>query len=70
MSESDYYRGRIEEEMAAAEASADPSISQIHREMAQRYRDRLNGQSERLSDDAGMAWPAGGASAGTEHIAR
>lgn len=66
MSESDnYYRGRIEEELAAAERSPDPFISQIHREMAQRYRDRLNGQSDRLSDDVGMAWPAGGANGGT-----
>ena len=71
MSESDsYFRKRVDDELAAAERSADPSISEIHREMAQRYRDRLNGQSERLSDDAGMAWPAGGGNAGAGQIHR
>jgi hypothetical protein len=38
----DYYRRRMEEELAAAERSGDPAISGIHREMAARYRDMLS----------------------------
>ena len=38
----DYYRRRMEEELAAAEQSGDPAISSIHREMAARYRDMLS----------------------------
>lgn len=67
MSEGDsYYRGRIAEELAAAEGSADPAIAHIHREMARRYSEKLDGQAERLSDDTGMAWPAGGENARIE----
>jgi hypothetical protein len=60
MSESDYYRARIAQELAAAEFAADPSISQIHREMARRYH-------ERLSDGAIMPWPAERQNAEPEH---
>lgn len=56
-----YYRRRIEEELAAAERSIDPSISQIHREMAQRYRDMLASETNRANGDATMAYAKGGA---------
>lgn len=45
----DYYRQRADEEMAAAERADDPGISQIHRELAQRYRDLLNEEAGRTS---------------------
>lgn len=55
MSESDnYYRERIAQELAAAERSADPAISQIHREMARHYSDKLDAQSDPRADDAGV----------------
>lgn len=38
-----YYRQRADEELAAAERAADPSIAQIHRDMAERYRDLMDG---------------------------
>ena len=53
----DYYRQRADEEQAAAERAVDPAIAQIHRDMAQRYRDMLSG-------DAGAAESMGGAFAG------
>ncbi|HXG81623.1 MAG TPA: hypothetical protein VNJ05_07465 [Sphingomicrobium sp.] len=34
-----YYRRRAEEELDAAENALDPAISQIHRDMARRYRE-------------------------------
>jgi hypothetical protein len=54
-----YYRQRIEEEMAAAEQAGDPSISSIHREMARRYRDMLDTRLQLVG-----AKPVGGASTG------
>ena len=53
----DYYRQRADEEAVAAERAVDPSIAQIHCDMAQRYRDLLNG-------DAHPAEPMGGDIAG------
>ena len=38
----DYYRRRIEEELAAAETASDAAISQIHLEMAKRYLEELD----------------------------
>ena len=53
MIESDnYYRRRVEEELAAAAQSEEPSVSLIHLEMARRYRDLLNGEFERITCDA------------------
>ena len=49
-----YYRCRAEEEFAAAAIAGDPSIAQIHREMAQRYR-------ALLPDDVNAAEDSGGA---------
>jgi hypothetical protein len=37
-----YYRQRADEELAAAERASDPVVSNIHQEMARRYRDRLD----------------------------
>lgn len=36
-----YYRNRIEEELAAAERADDPSVANIHRDLARRYRDLI-----------------------------
>jgi hypothetical protein len=56
----DYYRQRAGEELAAAERAADPAIAQIHREMAGRYRDKMNREPDRLSADARSARSIGG----------
>jgi hypothetical protein len=48
-----YYRHRADEELAAAERAVEPSIAQIHCEMAQRYRALAN-------DGVSLAQPAGG----------
>ena len=53
----EYYRHRAEEELAAADIAGDPSIAQIHREMAQRYR-------ALLIDDVSAAEDSGGPNAG------
>jgi hypothetical protein len=55
-----YYRKRIEEELAAADRAGDSSIALIHREMAERYRELLKEQSEELADAKGVMQPAGG----------
>lgn len=60
-----YYRRRFEEELAAAAVSEDPSISQIHLEMARRYRDMLSAEADRADGDAVMVEPGGGAIAGS-----
>lgn len=41
MTEIDYYRRRIEEELAAAERAEDPDIAQLHRDMAEQYRQHM-----------------------------
>ena len=62
MTETDnYYRRRIQEELAAAERAADASVSQIHREMARRYRDMLTIGAEMANGDSVMAGTKGGA---------
>jgi hypothetical protein len=55
-----YYRKRLEEELAAAARSEDPSISIIHLEMARRYRDLLDGKFERITTDAERTHSVGG----------
>lgn len=57
----DYYRLRADEELAAAERAGDPAIAQIHRHMAQRYRDMLKDESDRPNGAATLAQPTGGA---------
>lgn len=59
-----YYRRRFEEELAAAAQSEDPSISQIHFEMARRYRDMLSAEADRANGDAVRIEPRGEAIAG------
>jgi hypothetical protein len=62
MADSDnYYRERAVEEMAAAERSGDPSISQIHRELARLYSDMIGIRMELSGDHPGGAAPLGGA---------
>jgi hypothetical protein len=36
-----YYRLRLEDELAAIERATDPAIANVHREMAQRYKQML-----------------------------
>jgi hypothetical protein len=33
-----FYQRRLEAELSAAESASDPSVAQIHRDMAERYR--------------------------------
>ena len=49
----EYYRYRAEEELAAAAIAGDPSIAQIHREMAQRYRGLLTKNVSAAEDSGG-----------------
>jgi hypothetical protein len=58
--ESVFYRRRIEEESAAASSAVDPDIAQIHRQIAQQYRERMNGDSERNDDAAVSPQSSGG----------
>lgn len=46
-----YYQSRLEAELEAADRADDPSIAQIHRDMADRYHELLDG-------DAGAPQPA------------
>lgn len=50
---SSYYQQRIEEELAAAASAGDMAISRIHRDMARRYRDRLNGATSSVKGSNG-----------------
>ena len=43
-----YYLRRAEEEQAAAERATNPAISQIHRDLARRYRNKLKGRSPQI----------------------
>lgn len=56
----DYYRLRAEEELSAAEQAGDPSIAQIHRDMARRYREILSSETGRVDEDVIMAGERGG----------
>lgn len=51
-----YYRQRIREELAAADAAGDAAISRIHHDMAERYRDMLAGKAaaKDFSDQPGI----------------
>jgi len=60
-----YYRRRIEEELAAAARSEDPSISQIHLEMARRYREILGSEADEPDADAILIEPRAGLIAGS-----
>lgn len=55
----DYYRQRADEESAAAERAGDPAIAEIHREMAQLYRDLLSQEIGQLGGQ--LEQPPGGA---------
>ena len=55
-----YYRKRIEEELAAANCAAHVSISNIHREMAERYRDMLETRLTSIGGEPGRTKPLGG----------
>lgn len=54
-----YYRQRAAEEMAAAERADDPTISQIHRELARLYGDMIDPRLQSTSDRP--VGPVGGA---------
>ena len=60
-----YYRRRIEEELAAAARSEDPSISHIHLEMARRYREMLSSEADRANGASAIAQQASAAQPGT-----
>lgn len=45
MSDTQYYQLRFEAELEAADRADDPSIAQIHRDMAGRYHDLMNGDA-------------------------
>lgn len=55
MTDNDYYRRRIAEELAAAEAAAHSSISNIHREMAEEYRRKLQARLPHAGGAPGTA---------------
>jgi hypothetical protein len=55
-----YYRQRMAEEMAAAELAGDPSISQIHRELARLYNGMIDTRLQLTGDRPGGG-PVGGA---------
>ena len=57
----EYYGQRADEELAAAERAVDPSVPQIHREMAQRYLDMLSSHAGPVNMDSIMAEALGGA---------
>ena len=57
MSNDEYYRLRLEEELKAAESAPDASIAQIHREMAERYRELVNGNVAMAPVGAGIVEP-------------
>ena len=44
MMDNDYYRQRVEEELAAADSANDAGVSQIHLDMAELYRDLLRAE--------------------------
>jgi hypothetical protein len=46
----DYFQRRAEEERAAAEKAADERAAHSHRELAEEYEKRANGQGELLAD--------------------
>lgn len=54
-----YFHQRIEDELSAAELASDPGIAQIHREMAQRYRDLMSDGDNRTATSLELL--AGGA---------
>lgn len=54
MSDQSYYRRRAEEEQDAADRAADPGVSQVHREMARRYRQALHDHPGPLNGVRGM----------------
>jgi hypothetical protein len=43
---SDYYVRRAEAERSLADKATDPSVAQLHREMAQRYDDIVAGNAD------------------------
>ena len=50
----EYYQHRLETELAAADRAKDASVQQIHRALADRYRQLLS----ELGDQAGIGVPA------------
>lgn len=64
-----YYRQRLGEEMAAAERATDPTISQIHLEMARLYRDMIDPEFRGSGGVTRSASPEGGQAVGAELLA-
>jgi hypothetical protein len=60
-----YYSRRIEEELAAADRAEQMSTAQIHRDMAQLYRDLLDSEGRRQDGVADASRPVGGLIADT-----
>jgi len=56
-----YYRLRLEEELAAVERASDPVIANVHREMAQRYKQMLEISLYLAVDEPGHGALTGGA---------
>ena len=50
-----YYRRRIEEELAAANVADSQTSAQIHRDMARRYRDMLHDKLQLVGEPAEIA---------------
>ena len=59
MTDEDYYRHRMYEELAAAERSSSSCTALIHEDMASRYRALLNGEAGGLNGAFERHRPAG-----------